>query len=104
MEISRINRALKAYKAVKYCSLVVHNGYVFITTLLFFFLWAPHAGLFSVTAMELGNVFCCLCAHLSDARHIDGLACRDKNITALKYKILTYLLIIFMDGDPLIVV
>lgn len=37
MEISRINRSLKAYKAVKYCPLVVHNGYVFITTPLFFF-------------------------------------------------------------------
>lgn len=36
MEISRINRALKAYKAVKYDPLVVHNGYVFITDLLFF--------------------------------------------------------------------
>lgn len=64
MEISRINRALKAYKAVKYGSLVVHNGYVFITTLLFFS-WAPHAGLFSVISIELGNVFLCLFDHLS---------------------------------------
>lgn len=37
MEISRINRVLKEYKAVKYGSLVAHNGYVFITTPLFFF-------------------------------------------------------------------
>lgn len=46
MEISRINRSLKAYKVVKYCPLVVHNGYVFITTPLFFFLQAPHGIVF----------------------------------------------------------
>lgn len=58
MEISRINRALKVYKAVKYGSLVPHNGYVFITGLLFFFL--PTTYRIVSLIRELGNLFVCV--------------------------------------------